>query len=167
VTAAPPTETLFGHYAGAVTRLAAYAIDATLAVTLYGLVLSLTAFIWQLIGRGNLELPARDSIWWLVGLGAWTFTYFAASWALASKTPGMGVLGLRVVRRDGAPLNPARGIVRALAFPLSFLLAGLGFIGIVIGRERRALHDVIADTTVVYDWDARAARWRSLSRSPA
>jgi hypothetical protein len=35
----------------------------------------------------------------------------------------------------------------------------------VIGRERRALHDVIAGTTVVYDWDARAARWRLLSRA--
>jgi len=54
-----------------------------------------------------------------------------------------------------------------LAFPLSFLLLGLGFVGIVIGRERRALHDVIAGTTVVYDWDARSARLRLLTRQAA
>jgi uncharacterized RDD family membrane protein YckC len=54
--------------------------------------------------------------------------------------------------------------VRTLAFPLSFLLLGLGFLGILLRRDRRALHDVIAGTTVVYAWDAREARLRSLAR---
>ena len=44
--------------------------------------------------------------------------------------------------------------MRTLVFPLSFLLLGLGFVGILIDGERRALHDVIAGTTVVYTWDA-------------
>jgi uncharacterized RDD family membrane protein YckC len=57
-----------------------------------------------------------------------------------------------------------RGLLRTLAFPLSFLLLGLGFLGILLGRDRRALHDVIADTAVVYCWDAREARLRSLAR---
>ena len=42
--------------------------------------------------------------------------------------------------------------------PLSFLFLGLGFVGILLGNRRRALHDVIAGTTVIYSWDARAAR---------
>jgi uncharacterized RDD family membrane protein YckC len=54
--------------------------------------------------------------------------------------------------------------VRTLAFPLSFLLLGLGFAGILLGRDRRALHDSIAGTAVVYAWDARAARLRFLAR---
>jgi hypothetical protein len=54
--------------------------------------------------------------------------------------------------------------VRTLAFPLSFLLFGLGFTGILFGQQRRALHDVIAGTAVVYAWDARAARLRFLVR---
>jgi uncharacterized RDD family membrane protein YckC len=33
---------------------------------------------------------------------------------------------------------------------LSFV-GGLGFVGIVVGREHRALHDVLAGTIVVYD----------------
>jgi hypothetical protein len=49
-------------------------------------------------------------------------------------------------------------------FPLSFLLFGLGFLGILVQRERRALHDLIAGTAVVYSWDARAARLRFLAR---
>jgi uncharacterized RDD family membrane protein YckC len=54
--------------------------------------------------------------------------------------------------------------VRALAFPLSFLLCGLGFTGIFLQRNRRALHDLIAGTAVVCTGDARAARLRFLDR---
>ena len=50
------------------------------------------------------------------------------------------------------------------ALPLSFLFLGLGFAGILLGDRRRALHDVIAGTAVIYSWDARAARLRFLSR---
>ena len=119
------------------------------------------------MSRDNLALPAEDSLVWLIGLGFWPFFYFAGSWALAAKTPGQAVLGLRVVQRDGGEITVRHAVVRTLAFPLSFLLLGLGFIGLVIGKERRGLHDVIAHTTVVYDWDARAARWRLLSRQAA
>jgi uncharacterized RDD family membrane protein YckC len=53
---------------------------------------------------------------------------------------------------------------RTLGLPLSFLLLGLGFAGILLGGQCRALHDVIAGTAVVYSWDARAAQQRFLSR---
>lgn len=163
----PPSQSLAGHYAGPITRPAAYALDAVASVASYGLLLSLIAFVWQLVGRKELTLPAESSPIWLVGLGLWVFVYFAGTWALAAKTPGMAVLGLRVVQRDGRELRPRQAVIRALAFPLGALTGGIGYVGIVVGNERRALHDVIAGTTVVYDWDARAARWRLLSRRSA
>ncbi len=49
-------------------------------------------------------------------------------------------------------------------FSLSFLLMGAGFLGILVQREHRALHDLIAGTAVIYAWDARAARLRFLAR---
>lgn len=45
-----------------------------------------------------------------------------------------------------------------------FLLMGVGFLGILVQREHRALHDLIAGTAVIYAWDARAARLRFLAR---
>jgi uncharacterized RDD family membrane protein YckC len=48
--------------------------------------------------------------------------------------------------------------------PLSYLFLGLGFLAILLGDQRRALHDVIAGTAVVYSWNARAAQLRFLSR---
>jgi uncharacterized RDD family membrane protein YckC len=167
VRADPPAESLAGHYAGPVTRIAAYAVDAFASVASYGLLLSLIAFLWQLIAREDLTLPADNSVVWLVGLGLWIFLYFAGAWAVASKTPGMAVLGLRVVARDGGDLRPRQAVLRALTFPLGAATLGLGYLGVLVGAERRALHDVIAGTTVVYDWDARAARWRLLSRRAA
>jgi uncharacterized RDD family membrane protein YckC len=92
------------------------------------------------------------------------FLYFAYSWAASGKTFGMAVFGIRVVRPDGTSASWRQAVVRTLALPLSFLLLGLGFLGIVLGDKRRALHDVIAGTAVVYSWDARAARLRFLSR---
>ncbi len=100
-----------------------------------------------------------------VVFAVWELSYFGYCWAAGGKTPGMALLGLRVVRADGADIGPWRGVVRALAFPLSILLLGLGFIGILTQREHRALHDRIAGTAVVYAWDAQAAQLRSVARA--
>jgi hypothetical protein len=40
---------------------------------------------------------------------------------------------------------------------MSYLLFGAGFLGIVVGRERRAFHGLIAASAVVYDWGERNA----------
>ncbi len=80
----------------------------------------------------------------------WLFLYYFVSWATVGKTPGMALIGLRVVRRDGSKLHAGKAAIRTLVFPLSFIMFGLGFVGIVVGREHRALQDVAADTIVVY-----------------
>ena len=107
----------------------------------------------------------RTDTWAGIAYLAWLFLYFAYSWAASGKTFGMALLGVQVVRSDRAPAGARRAVVRTLALPLSFLFFGLGFVGILVGRERRALHDVIAGTVVIYSWDARAARLRFLSRT--
>jgi uncharacterized RDD family membrane protein YckC len=76
----------------------------------------------------------------------------------------MALLGLLVVRADGTTLDPLHAIVRALVFPLNFVLFGLPFLIILVQREHRGLADFIARTAVIYSWDARAARLRFLAR---
>jgi uncharacterized RDD family membrane protein YckC len=77
----------------------------------------------------------------------------------------MALFGLQVVTSQGGPISSRQAVLRSLALPLSFVLLGLGFLGIVFQRERRALHDLMVDTAVVYAWDARAARLRWMSRT--
>jgi len=154
--------TLEGNYAGVVTRLLANVLDSFIAISLYGVVVSAAVFVWNVTVSNDLEVPTSDTIAWAIGIVLWMFVYFASSWALWGKTVGKAVLGLRIVRRDGADLEGRRAVTRALVYPLTFLSLGIGFAMAVVDRERRALHDVLAGTAVVYDWEARAPRLRNL-----
>jgi uncharacterized RDD family membrane protein YckC len=152
-----------GNYAGSVSRLLAYAIDLFASTAVYTLVLAAISYVVQIVSGKQVSWNRQDIVV-VVTYVAWEFFYFGYSWAVSGRTFGMAVLGVRVVRADGAVAEPWRGVVRSLVFPLSFLLLGLGFLGILVQRERRALHDLIAGTAVIYAWDARAARLRFLAR---
>jgi uncharacterized RDD family membrane protein YckC len=58
-------------------------------------------------------------------------------------------------------------VVRTILLPLSLILLAVGILMILINRNRRALHDLIAGTAVVYSWNARAARLRFLAKRNA
>lgn len=152
-----------GHYAGAVTRLVAFVLDQAIVTGLFAVTLAVSTWVLNLVvGRDVTWQPsvafssAAFAVWWLL--------YYAYPWAASGKTPGMATLGIRVVRADGAPASAGNAVKRALALPLTFLTLGIGFLPIVFGRRRRALHDRIGGTAVVYSWDARGAKLRFLAR---
>ncbi len=163
MSAPPPSVSCQGHYAGSVSRFAAYAIDLAVSSGAFSLALAAVSYGVHIV-TGHTVSWNRSNLVVAIGFAIWEFVYFGYSWAVSGRTFGMALLGIRVVRADGAVLGPRRGVVRALVFPLSFLLCGLGFLGILVQREHRALHDLIAGTAVVYAWDARAARLRILAR---
>jgi uncharacterized RDD family membrane protein YckC len=163
VTVRPGLVSFQGHYAGSVSRFAAYAIDLVVSSAVFSLALAAISYVAQVVTGHSIHWN-HFSVAVAVLFAVWEFVYFGYSWAAGGRTFGMAVLGVRVVRADGSALEPRRGIVRALAFPLSFLLCGLGFLGILVQREHRALHDLIAGTAVIYAWDARAAHLRFLAR---
>jgi uncharacterized RDD family membrane protein YckC len=152
-----------GHYAGAASRFLAYAVDLGVSTGLFSLGLAAASFAVQVV-TGHSVTWSRSDVVVAIIFAVWQFFYFGYSWAASGRTFGMAVLGVRVVRADGAALDPWRGVVRALVFPLSFLACGAGFLGILLQREHRALHDLIAGSAVIYGWDARAARLRFLAR---
>ncbi len=156
-------ESLQGKYAGFASRFAAFAADVGVSVGVFMLVLAAISFAARVLTGKDITWNRAD-IWVVIAYAVWGFVYFAYSWAASGRTAGMALFGVRVVTDDGAGVSGRRAVARTLAFPLSFLFLGLGFTGIVLGERRRALHDVIAGTAVIYSWDARAARLRFLSR---
>jgi uncharacterized RDD family membrane protein YckC len=163
----PPAVTrvsLQGRYAGFASRFAAFVVDQGIIFGLFALTLAVINFTASVLTGDSIHWH-RGDIWVALAFVGWEFLYFAYSWSASGKTAGMALFGVRVVRPDGTDASGRQAVVRTLALPLSFLLLGLGFLGIVLGDKRRALHDVIAGTAVVYSWDARAARLRFLSRS--
>ncbi len=165
MSAVPPAARLGfqGHFAGAVSRLAAYLVNWGVATGLYTLAVAGVSFVVSVI-TGKSVSWNRTNVVVLIIYFAWLFVYFAYSWAASGKTLGMAFLGVRVVSADGADASGRQAVIRTLAFPLSFLVFGLGFLMMLVQRDRRALHDLIAGTAVVYAWDARAARLRFLAR---
>lgn len=147
-----------GHYAGPLSRLAAAAIDLGVIVGVYTLISAGVAFIARFIFNAELTTdPLRTGIYAAIAYGMWAFLYDWIGPALTGRTVGKRVVGVRIVERDGGTLRGRSAFWRAIFRPLSFLAAGLGFLGIIISPERRALHDAMAKTVVVYDWGARSA----------
>ena len=163
--AAPPGigRDLRGQYCGFASRFIAFLFDCVLSIGVFMIVLAAASFAASVLTGSSIHW-SRANTWVVVAFFAWEFLYYAYFWTASGKTPGMVLLGVQVVGQDGSSVGTKRGLLRTLAFPLSFLLLGLGFLGILLGRDRRALHDVIAGTAVVYCWDAREARLRSLAR---
>ncbi len=154
---------LEGHYAGIVTRFAAFVIDLVTIFALFTLGGHVVEYILTVLLREPVRLEEAPVVSY-VALGIWVFIYFAYPLAASGRTFGMAAMGVRAVRADGSDLDAWHAVVRVLALPFSFLLLGFGFLLIVLRRDRRALHDLIAGSAVVYAWDARAARLRFLAR---
>ena len=167
--AAPPPELTVGrqgHYAGAVSRLVAFGADVGASWGLYLLGTALFNFALKLVTGHSYTLTNHRVVAAIV-LGAWEFIYYAYQWALSGKTVGMAIFGIQVVTVEGGPISPKQAVLRTLGLGLTLLTLGIGFLGIVYQRERRALDDFVARTAVVYDWDAKAARLRWLARNEA
>jgi uncharacterized RDD family membrane protein YckC len=56
---------------------------------------------------------------------------------------------IRVVGEDDRPLDAPHATHRAVAGAISFLILGAGFVPVLFGADRRALHDRLAHTRVV------------------
>lgn len=150
-------EEVSGFYAGPVSRLLAFGLDVALATSLF--TLGTAALAWLLGTVAGIDVTGGDATtrtWWVLAGLAWLFTYWATATVVAGRTPAMALAGLRVTGRDGSPLRPGPALVRTLVLPLSIP----GFLGgawMLVDRERRALHDLLAGSTVVYDWGGRPA----------
>ncbi|XVU30029.1 RDD family protein [Actinoplanes sp. CA-054009] len=132
-------------YAGPVSRLIAYFVDALL-VTGFGTgAIAVLALVGEVAG-----ILVRDLQSFLAGAFALVLpaifgVYCAVFWLLAGRTPGMALLGLRVVTSGGKPVGWVAALVRGLVlgyFPI-------GSAWLLVDRRHQAVHDKIARTAVL------------------
>ncbi|GEP37481.1 hypothetical protein NPS01_11440 [Nocardioides psychrotolerans] len=144
-----------GRYAGPVTRLAAAAADVWLLATSGTLALAGLDFLSRTLFDTAITVDLSTQPWWLALAALGGFGYVFLSLEVAGRTPGMTLVGLRVVRRDGAPLGAWGSLVRTAMLPVSGALLGLGYALALVHPDRRALHDLVAGSAVVHDWTPR------------
>ena len=76
--------------------------------------------------------------------------YFVGFWtAQNGQTPGKMVMGLRVLKQDGTPVDGSTAALRYVGYLLSGLALGLGFLWIIWDPQHEGWHDKIAKTRVI------------------
>ena len=83
---------------------------------------------------------------WLV----YAFYYVVHGWARRGGTPGMKLCRLRLLDwRRRLPIGYARALLRLAACLVTALTLGAGFLLILVRKDRKSLHDLLAGTMVV------------------
>ena len=75
--------------------------------------------------------------------------YFVAFTAVGGQSIGKMVAGIKVIGQEDEPVPVGRATLRTLAYIVSALPLGAGFLPGVMGGDRLALHDRLAHTRVV------------------
>ncbi len=146
--------------AGTSVRMVAYLIDfvirffGTLVIGI--LIFSLTGFASPEFGYGLVMVVMFAAEWGY-------YTLF--EWLLKGATPGKRMMGLRVVRTDGVPVDVVRSVLRNLLraadiFPMAY---GTGILVMFFTGTSRRLGDLAADTMVIRE---EPVRLRELPKLP-
>ena len=126
--------------AGAGTRLVSYIIDAII-LWIIGAIVGL---IFMAIGVGYVAASIIVGI--LISLGY--FTYFFGN----GQTPGMKVMKIKLCGTDGTyPIGYGKGFLRWIGMLISALVIYIGFLWILIDKDKQGWHDKIAGTYVVVE----------------
>lgn len=148
----PATPAGFGR------RLAAAVLDVTLfalgSLLPFSPLLAALGAERFLLAPEVLPPPSRTMAVIAGGSGAlwvlYAWYYLIHGWARRGGSPGLRLLGLRLVDfRYRIPIGYARAFLRLAALSVTALSLGLGFLTIPFRRDRKALHDILAGTVVV------------------
>jgi uncharacterized RDD family membrane protein YckC len=147
---------MYGYYAGFVSRLFAFVLDVIILVVAISLITWLITFLDVLF---NLEIIMGADLIRFIATTLLTLVVYVGYplffWTFIGKTPGMLLMGLRVVTTDGQYLSLGRSARRLIGYAIAAIPFFLGFFWILIDDRRQGWHDKIAGTCVVYDWPAR------------
>ncbi|MGZ3439363.1 MAG: RDD family protein [Polyangia bacterium] len=141
-------------------RLAAAIVDVMVLGSVYAILSTLVAVVlrhplprFSQLGPDyvvdmavNGGVLAEAGVAMLVILG---FLYFFLFTALRGQTLGKHLMRVKVIDAFGERPSIARSLLRTAAYLPSLLLLALGFLWIGFDREKRGLHDWLADTYVV------------------
>jgi uncharacterized RDD family membrane protein YckC len=128
-------------------RLAAMFYDSLL---LLGVLMAATALAMLVVGEGpNRQIESDNQLIFRIYLLVIGIAFFIWFWTHGGQTLGMRVWRIRLLRMDGTGLSIKDGLVRCLAALLSTACLGLGFLWILVDKEKLAWHDRLSGTRMV------------------
>jgi uncharacterized RDD family membrane protein YckC len=152
--------THIGYYAGLASRIVALAIDlfiVAISLTIGGWFIRSSALLLG-IDLGQIQISQvylSDLITQSIIAVTTFWIYQTLFWTLFGNTLGQILLGIRVLTNKGDLAGVVRAFLRAsIGISLSISLFIISFFLMVFDHRRKALHDLIFNTVVVYTWDA-------------
>lgn len=116
--------------------------------------------------------PSLQTKAWLAGgcsvlWALFALYYVVHGWARRGGTPGTRLLGLRLVDwQQRVPIGYPRALLRVVALLVSLLTLGAGFLLPVFRKDRKALHDLLAGTSVTHRRPALGGRGATAYNPP-
>jgi uncharacterized RDD family membrane protein YckC len=137
-------------FAGVASRGTALVVDAFVIVAATAIVGGAAGLVAAVVGGVRPQWLAQALL--LFATTAIAVGYFYFFWRSAGQTPGMRLMGVRVLsERDDDHLTRWQAILRTIGLALAIIPCFLGFVPALFDRRRRALPDYLAGTVVVYD----------------
>lgn len=129
-------------------RCSAFLLDYILTLFPLSVTLALAFFV-----KRKLMEPEVGGFFQYIGyvlvIGVISFNWVYSYVRYDGQSFGKRFVGLRVIRADGQPMNYQTALIRLLAYLVSMLFAGLGFLWMLWDENQRGLHDKIAKTLVI------------------
>ena len=147
-----------GRPAGFWIRTAAIIIDNVLLTIVTIVIIATVILVAMALQQNYFETLGDETVWtagWTAGDTLNTLhtlliaTYGILMVAAFSGTVGKLVLGMRIVRTDGSRVSLGRAALRYVAQILSVLTLFIGYLMVAFRKDKRSLHDIIADTAVI------------------
>jgi uncharacterized RDD family membrane protein YckC len=137
-------------FAGVASRGVALVVDAFAIVAGTAVIGGAASLVAAVVGGLRPEWLAQTLLF--LATAAIAVGYFYFFWRTAGQTPGMRLMGVRVLstRRKGR-LTRWQAFVRTIGLALAIIPCFLGFVPALFDPRRRALPDYLAGTEVVYD----------------
>jgi uncharacterized RDD family membrane protein YckC len=132
--------------AAPLSRILAALVDIALLSTLDAVVLYFTLRLLGLATAQIFELPLLPLLAFFLLLNG---GYFIAFTAVGGQSIGKMALGIKVISQEENGVPIGRATVRTLAYLVSALPLGAGFLPGVMSANRLALHDRLAHTRVI------------------
>jgi uncharacterized RDD family membrane protein YckC len=127
-------------------RVLAALLDVSLLSALDAAVLYFTLRLCGLASWEILQLPAIPLAAFFLLLNG---GYFVAFTAVGGQSIGKMALGIKVITQEDSSVPIGQATLRTLAYLVSALPLGAGFLPGILSADRRALHDRLAHTRVV------------------
>jgi uncharacterized RDD family membrane protein YckC len=140
-----------GRRAGFVSQAVGAALDAAWILLVDAAVLAVFGFVRFLTTDRGYEFPQPGRDWNAVFIIVIGVLLLWSAWSGSGRAPGMGLIGLRVVGRDGERLSSHRAFWRAL---LGVVTVGVGVVWVLVSKKNKSLYDILCGSAVVYEWRA-------------